>query len=276
MTEAERRTALAAIVRRGSRPGALARACLLVARGEYPRLDPTVSLEEIARLTSRVRDAVADGVKPPWRALAEVLGRGEGFHGDEHDYDNPENSYLNRVLAHRHGLPILLSVIWIEVARGARIPAAGINLPGRFLVQVGGGRHARLVDPFARGRPVTIAEALDLAIQSTGCPTLTPDEVIVPATPRETVLRVLANLSSAYAKRGDAKRQFRVVSDQLALAPADPRYLALRGELRARQDDVAGGLADLNQALARLPQGEAFRRVHESARFLARLRESEN
>src|SRR6185295_18652878 len=78
MTEAERREALAATVRRGSRPGALARACLLVARGEYPLLDPTVSLAEIARLTSRVRETVDAGVKPPWRVLAEVLGRSEG------------------------------------------------------------------------------------------------------------------------------------------------------------------------------------------------------
>src|SRR5437899_13058485 len=90
MTEAERRAALAAVIRRGSRPGGLAKACLLVARGEYPRLDPTVSLAEIERLASRVRETLADGTKPPWRALAEVLGRSEGYRGNVEDYDNPE------------------------------------------------------------------------------------------------------------------------------------------------------------------------------------------
>lgn len=276
MTEAERRAALVHVVRRGSRPGGLAKACLIVARGEYPRLDPTVSLAEIARLSARVRETVDHGAGPPWRALADVLGRAEGFRGNEEDYDNPDNSYLNRVLAHRHGLPILLSVIWIEVARGAGIPAVGIGLPGRFVVEVGRGRHARVVDPFTGGRPLSIAEALDLAVQATGDPTLTAGDVLVPATPRELMLRVLANLASAYEKRGDVKRQLRVVSDQIELAPADARLLARRGELRARQDDVAGGLADLNSALCRLPAGLAFDRVRENARLLARLRESEN
>lgn len=276
MTEAERRTALAAVVRRGSRTGGLAKACLLVARGEYPRLDPTVSLEEIAHLSSRVREVYGKGARPPWRALADVLARAEGFRGNVDDYDNPENSYLNRVLAHRHGLPILLSVIWIEVARGAGIPAVGIGMPGRFVVEVGRGRRARIVDPFTGGRPLSVSEAIDLAVQATGDATLTPDDVLVPSTPREVMMRVLRNLDVAYAKRGDVKRQLRVVSDQLVLSPQDARLLASRGELRARQDDLRGGLADLNEALSRLPAGIEFERVCASARCLARLAESSN
>jgi len=276
MTEAERRAALAAIVRRGSRPGSLAKACLVVARGEYPLHDPTVSLAELQRLSLRVRECAGRGIRPPWRALADVLGRSEGFRGSGADYDSPENSYLNRVLAQHHGLPILLSVIWIEVARGAGIPAKGIGLPGRFVVEVGRGKHSRLVDPFTGGRPLTIAEALDLAVQTTGDTALTPDDVLVASTPREIILRVLSNLASAYDRRGDVKRELRVVSDQLALQPTNARFLARRGDLRARQDDVHGGLEDLNLALAHLPAGDAFDRVRENARLLARLRESEN
>jgi regulator of sirC expression with transglutaminase-like and TPR domain len=276
MKDVQRRAALAAAVRRGSRPGALARACLLVARGEYPHLDPTMPLEELARLSQRVHETIDRGVNPPWRALAEVLGRGEGYHGNAADYDNPENSYINRVLVLRHGLPILLSIVWVEVARGAGIPAVGIGLPGRFIVQIGRGKHARLVDPYAGGRTLTSAQAMEIAVQATGDPSLTPVEVLIPATPRATMLRVLTNLRNAYCKRGDTKRQLRIVSDQLALAPSDPHLLGLRGELRALSDDVSGGLEDLNQALARLPQGDAFSRIHESARLLARLSESMN
>ncbi len=276
MTEDERRAALAATVRRGSRAGSLAKACLLVARGEYPRLDPTVSLAEIARLSQRVREVIGRGVRPPWRALVDVLGRAEAFRGDEKDYDNPDNSYLNRVLARHHGLPILLSVVWIEVARGAGIPAAGIGMPGRFLVEVGSGKHVRLLDPFSGGRPLSPQDAVDLAIRTTGDATMSEDDAIVRATPRELMLRVLTNLASAYERRGDARRQLRVVSDQIALAPTDPCLLARRGQLRARQDDVAGGLLDLNEALVRLPAGQTFDRVRESARLLARLCESQN
>jgi regulator of sirC expression with transglutaminase-like and TPR domain len=223
-----------------------------------------------------VRDATGRGIRPPWRALAEVLGRSEGFRGSGADYDNPENSYLNRVLAQHHGLPILLSVLWIEVARGASIPARGIGLPGRFIVEIGRGPHARLVDPFSGGRQLSVSEALEFAVQATGDPSLRAGDVLRPATPREVMLRVLTNLANAYDKRGDVKRELRVVSDQLALVPANARLLARRGDLRARQDDVHGGLEDMNRALARLPAGDAFERVRESARQLARLRESEN
>src|SRR5262249_41801503 len=121
-----------------------------------------------------------------------------------------------------------------------------------------------------------VAEALELAVQATGDPSLKAHDVLVAATPREIMLRVLTNLAHAYERRGDAKRELRVVSDQLALAPSNARFLVRRGELRARQDDVHGGLEDLNRALARLPAGDAFDRVRENARQLARLRESEN
>jgi regulator of sirC expression with transglutaminase-like and TPR domain len=276
MTDAERRAALAACVRRGSRPRELAKACLLVARGEYPRLDPTVTLAELDRLAGRVRETIASGVRPAWRALTDVLGGAEGFRGSVDDYDNPENSYLNRVLAHRHGLPILLSIVWIEVARGAGIPAAGIGLPGRFLMVAGRGRRAQILDPFAGGAPLSPDDAVALAVEATGDATLTAERLLVPATPREIMLRVLTNLAAAYDRRGDVKRQVRIVSDQIALADGDPGLLARRGELRARQDDVHGGLEDMNRALARLPAGSAFDRVHESARRIARLTESAN
>ncbi len=277
MTEAQRRTALAAVVRKASRAGYLARASLLVARGEYPRLDPTVSLAEIDRLSARVREAMAEGITPPWRALADVLGRSEGFFGAVEDYDNPENSYLNRVLARRHGLPILLSIVWVEVARGAGIPARGIGLPGHFIAAVGPREEATFVDPFGGGRVLTRRDAVKLAQRAIADPELVPDAGwLRPCTPRALVMRMLGNLVSAYESRGDEKRLVRVLSDQIALAPEEPCLVARRGEALARAGDVEGGLRDLNTALGRLPVGAAFDHVHECARVLARLREWHN
>jgi regulator of sirC expression with transglutaminase-like and TPR domain len=87
---------------------------------------------------------------------------------------------------------------------------------------------------------------------------------------------VLANLAVSYERRGDGRRLDRVLTDQIALAPADPLLLARRGEARARFGDRAGALCDLNVALAALPCGAAFERVHEQARVLARLGASTN
>lgn len=276
MTEEERRAALVQAVRRGSRPGALARACLLVARGEYPRLDPTVSLAEIDAFVERTRLALASSpTKKTWDVLAHVLGRVEAFRGPLEDYDDPENSYLNRVLARRRGLPILLSVLWIEVARGLGLPARGIPFPGHFAVFLGTGARGVYVDPFHGGRRLTQSEVLRLSMGPSGTAAVSR-QWLHSCTPRKILLRVLANLSGSYERRGDGRRLDRVLTDQIALAPEDPMLLARRGEARARFGDRTGALRDLNVALAALPGGAAFERVHEQARVLARLGASSN
>lgn len=276
MTEEERRTALEEAVRRGSRVGGLARACLLVARGEYPRLDPTVSLEELRRLSARVRATLArTRRRTAAEVLADVLGRAEGFRGAEDDYDDPENSYLNRVLARRRGLPILLSIVWMEVARGAGLRVRGIPFPGHFAVFVGTAADGVYVDPFRGGRRLSRDEVLRLSAGSAGSATVSRDW-LHRCTPRRIVLRVLANLAASYQRRGDGERIDRVLSDQLRLAPLDPLLLARRGETRAAFGNRPGALADLNDALHRLPLGPAFERVHERARVLARLSASAN
>lgn len=269
MTDEERRRALAAAVRRGSRAGALARACLLVARGSYPKLDPTVSLEEIARLAGSVREARA--AKPKRHVadvMADVLGRREGFGGAVVDYDDPEMSYLNRVLARRRGLPILLSIVWIEVARAAGILARPLPFPGHFATMLEG----EIVDPYSGGRRMTKDEVLTLFESNDGgTPTLERN-----ATPRRVMLRVLANLANAYERRGDGRRLDVVLSDELALFPDDARLLARRGAARAHFDDRKGALDDLSRAVAHLPAGPDFERARSAALSLVRSRISEN
>lgn len=269
MTDEERRRALVAAVRRGSRPGWLARACLLVARGSYPKLDATVSIEEIERLAQMVAEARA--AKPKRHAadvMADVLGRREGFGGAVVDYDDPEMSYLNRVLARRRGLPILLAIVWIEVARAAGIVARPLPFPGHFAAMIEG----EIVDPYSGGRRMSRDEVLTLFESNDGgTPALERN-----ATPRRVMLRVLANLANAYERRGDGRRLDIVLSDEIALYPGDARLLARRGTARARFDDRRGALEDLNRAVARLPAGPEFERARSAALSLVRSRTSEN
>lgn len=269
MNDDERRRALETAVRQGSRPGGLARACLLVARGAYPRLDPTVSLAEVERLAGLVRDARKKAPKRhPADLLASVLGRKEGFGGAVVDYDDPEMSYLNRVLARRRGLPILLSIVWVEVARAAGVPARPIPFPGHFAALVDG----EIVDPYTGGRRMSEDEVLAL-FDAAGGRALPLHRA---ATPRRVILRILANLAKAYDRRGDGRRLDVVLSDQLSLVPRDPHAFALRGEARARFDDRAGALADLRRAITGLPPGADFERACSAALALVRLRESVN
>src|SRR5664280_3339782 len=89
------------------------------------------------------------------RLLSRVLSEELGFAGDEDDYYDPRNVLLGPLLERRKGMPILLSVLWMEVGRRAGIPVAGIGLPGHFIVRVGP-PPGTLADPFAGGVPLTV------------------------------------------------------------------------------------------------------------------------
>ncbi len=120
-------------------------------------------------------------------ALAELLGERHEFGGSSADYQRLESSLLQQVLRRRRGLPILLSVVWIEVARRAGAPVYGVALPGHFVVGFGDPERPVLVDPFAGGAPLTGEDAELFVTGATGA-RLEPS-MLAPARPLEIVLR---------------------------------------------------------------------------------------
>src|SRR5688500_17665019 len=107
----------------------------------------------------------ADGARDPARLIQEVnrfLFEQEGFHGEAADYYDPRTAFLNEVLDRHAGLPITLSIVYIELSRRVGIPSSGVALPGRFLVRVAAGGEQILVDPFDEGRVLTTAECQKL------------------------------------------------------------------------------------------------------------------
>src|SRR5664280_1069999 len=124
-------------------------ACLLIAAQADPALDTRAAQAELERLARSV-----DPRRPPVEALRGVLA---GFTGDARDYADLRSSLLPEVLRRRAGLPILLSVVWLEVARRCGIPADGIRLPGHFVVRVGDNYVDNYVDPFAGGARLDVS-----------------------------------------------------------------------------------------------------------------------
>lgn len=276
MDQQKRRRLLSAQVDRAPGPGALARAALLVAMAEDPELDARGCLRRLDVLSARVRAVIEDEGLLPWRALALVLGEEEGFLGDMDEYDAPRNSYLHQVLDTRRGLPILLSIVWVEVARGAGIRADGIGLPGHFIAAVGEGDRRQLVDPFLGGRPLSRQEALQRAAQALGDPELDDPIWLEPVDIPTTITRVLVNLLAAYERRGDVTRVIRTLDDLCTIEPNEVRHYVRRGSARAKAGDRAGALSDLNLALAMIDAGPAFERVASTARHIVRAVESFN
>ena len=136
----------------------LAEAALVIARTEYPELEMAAELVHLDGIAAEVR---ADPSRPPFtkiQALNEQLFEKERFSGNEEDYDDPRNSYLNDVLARKKGIPITLSVVYIEVARRLDLPVVGVGFPGHFLVKYLAASREIIIDPYHRGAILTLED----------------------------------------------------------------------------------------------------------------------
>ena len=174
----------------------------------FHSVDAARALATLDALGGEVSTVVHDSPGTPEAealAVSHVLGTLHGFAGDTQQYDRPENSMLDRVLERRRGLPILLSAVYIEVARRAGVPLAGVGLPGHYVVGHFGGPEPLLLDPFGGGALV-VPEV--------------PPAFVRPWTPHETAMRMLNNLVPAFRRRGDLAGALRAAELRLAL-PAD-------------------------------------------------------
>ncbi len=202
---------LADLVTRDDAAIDLPAAALTIARVEYDKLDPPVHLESLRRLcdeTAAVIERVEDEDK--LTGLSRHFADQLGFHGNRDDYDDPRNSCLNQVLVRRTGLPILLSVVYIELAAACGIRCEGVGFPGHFLVRrVDDGR---ILDPFCKCRDLTEKDCHRL-LERQGLPAARwRDEFLSAARKAEILQRMLNNLHRYYAGAGDAPRLRTVVA----------------------------------------------------------------
>ncbi|WP_055621858.1 transglutaminase-like domain-containing protein [Streptomyces sp. JHA19] len=232
---------------RSERPD-LSALCLLVAAEADGALDEAgmdaaqMELDELAgRLPYRPGGPHAWAV-----ALRELLGERCGFRGCAADYERLESSLLHQVLLRRRGLPILLSVVWMEVARRAGAPVYGVALPGHFVVGFGPPGGQVLADPFDGGRVLTGSDAELLVAGATGAP-LEPS-MLTPADPLEVVQRILNNVRAWAAARPECTDVALWAVELALLLPAHPARLRLeRAQLLVRRGDFVQGAVELEE-----------------------------
>ena len=164
------------------------------------------------------------------RLLARVLAEELGFAGDEDDYYDPRNVLLGPLLERRKGMPILLSVLWMEVGRRAGIAVAGIGLPGHFIVRVGP-PPGTLADPFAGGVPLTLDDCRRKVKALAGGRVPWRADYLRQMEIPALLERVLRNLSGCRGRTGDEAGRFRAVTFLSALRPDEPENLLSRAEL---------------------------------------------
>ncbi|MFE5818192.1 tetratricopeptide repeat protein [Streptomyces sp. NPDC056479] len=179
-------------------------------------------------------------------ALRDLLGERYGFRGCAADYQRLESSLLHEVLQRRRGLPILLSVVWMEVARRAGAPVYGVALPGHFVVGFGPADEQVLADPFDGGRVLTGGDAELLVAGATGAPL--QQSMLTPADPLDVVLRVLNNVR-AWATTRPERTDVALWAVELSLSlPKHPARLRFdRAQLLVQRGDFVEGAVELEE-----------------------------
>ncbi|MEW2519407.1 transglutaminase-like domain-containing protein [Actinacidiphila alni] len=227
----------------------LAELCLLIGAEADPALDGA-AIDAAHIELDRLAGLLPYGLATPleWAtATHRLLGAGLGFHGAPGDYQKLASSLLQQVLRRRRGLPILLSVVWTEVARRAGAPVYGVALPGHYVVGFGDPAGAYvLVDPFDRGRVLSGPDAELLVAGATG-EALSPT-MLTPADPLDTVHRVLNNIRAWASPRLEQSAVELWSIDLALLLPRHPARLRYeRAQLLVRLGDFTAGAAALDE-----------------------------
>jgi regulator of sirC expression with transglutaminase-like and TPR domain len=251
----------------------LARAALTIARTEYPDLDADEYLQRLDWYAARVQRMLPDLPETTQiiAALNYVLFIEEEFRGNDVDYYDPRNSFLNDVLDRKLGIPITLAIVYMEVAQRIGFPLFGVGMPGHFLLKhydVAG--NETFIDPFHRGDILTRADCqtrLD-EIYSGQMP-LQP-EFLHTVTRRQLLTRVLANLRNIYMDRRDFRSALVVVDLVLALHPRSAEDMKQRAMLRYSLNQLRGAAEDLETYARMAPDASDADEMRQTALSLRR------
>ncbi len=215
-------------------------AALLIGSWDYPERDLVgyrQLLDDIARRAAPEVARAPSGIARA-RAISDCLFDHLGFAGNTTDYYDPRNSFLCDVLDRRMGIPITLSVVYLEVARRVDVLAQGVNFPGHFLVRVAIEDAWLYIDPFSGGRALTSADLEALLKKTTTPDAVLEPSVIAAASKRQILSRMLVNLAGIYGRNGDLPRSLDVLERLHVLEPMNPRIQRDLANLRER----VGGL----------------------------------
>jgi regulator of sirC expression with transglutaminase-like and TPR domain len=240
----------------------LAHACLMIAQDAYPRLEVERYLGEIERMALRVRGrAEAGGPEERIIALNQFLFEDLGYWGNTDDYYDPRNSYLNEVIDRRTGIPITMSILYMEIGRRIGLPLEGISFPGHFLVRLRLRGGMLVLDPFAGGAPQSEAELRERvqrvippgATGNVPVAELPLEQFLEPASKRQTLARLLRNLKAIYRETDQPQHLLDVLNRMLVVAPDANAELRDRGYVYQRLECWRPALQDLTAYLEREP-----------------------
>ncbi|HVP53724.1 MAG TPA: transglutaminase-like domain-containing protein [Candidatus Eisenbacteria bacterium] len=252
----------------------LAAAALAIARTEYPLLDVPCYLRRLESLAERVRSRMRSNptARETIALLNRVLFDEEGLRGNRDDYYDPRNSFLNDVLDRKLGIPITLSVIYMDVARRIGFPLAGTGMPGHFLLKhfdVISGQI--LIDAFHRGRIVGRSECQQRLNEIYSGQVELQPEFLQAVTHRDILTRMLNNLRQIYFTQRNFRKGLVVLDLLLAIPPQSADLLRERGLVRLNLEQYLAAARDLGAYLKLQPEAPEAEDVRETLEVLRQL-----
>jgi len=239
----------------------LAEAALLIAVDEYPDLDVDNYLQRLDELAESVRSSLSEeaGLEETVVALNHYLFVDQGFTGNADDYYDPRNSFLNDVLDRKLGIPITLSILYMEIGHRLGLPFEGVSFPGHFLVKCATDEGDVVLDPFWGGMPLSEDDLRDRLEEACG----KPQAVAAPlaallgtAGKREILVRMLRNLKGVYQKREEFLKALAITNRILQVQPDLPEEIRDRGHLYERLECFRPAAADFSRYLVLAPTAE--------------------
>jgi regulator of sirC expression with transglutaminase-like and TPR domain len=235
-------------------------AALMLARIEFPALDGSPFLGILDSYAEELAARGGNFVAAANRYLFDELG----FAGNDADYYNPANSCLNEVLASKIGIPITLSVVYLEIARRLAKPVFGIGLPGHFIVQYDDGLNSTYIDPFHGGKLLAASDCYELAGQPAN------PALLARVDKGQIVARMINNLRGIYLSRGAHRKSLQILNLLLAAYPNSAEEYKQRGITYLQMEQTRSAKADLERYLELSPDAPDRAAVKEQVASLTR------
>lgn len=236
----------------------LAKAALYIAQEQYKELQLDEYLNALDTMAAEVQERLPTEQYPLRiiQSINQYLYDDLGFIGNTSDYYDPRNSYLNEVIERRTGIPITLSLVYLEVARQIDFPMVGVGMPGHFIMRPQFEDAGIFIDAFDRGKILFPEDCQERLNQISGQPVTMQSSFLEPVTSRQFLTRLLTNLKLIYLQREELELALAAVERILMLFPGIPGELRDRGLIYYQMGRWVAAGDDFEIYLAKVPNAE--------------------
>lgn len=248
----------------------LVEASLVISVEENPRVDVERYLQQVGLWSAAVAGRLegSQNIERVIDTINRLLFDEEGFHGENDDYYDPRSALLSEALDRHAGLPITLSILYLELSRRVGVIASGISLPGRFLVKLSGDFGELYVDPFDEGRVLTKVELQKILDEMYGGGVRLREHHLRSFSRKEILGRELAQLKAAYLAQHDLQRAAASIDRLLILDERDPYEIRDRATVAVQMHAYTQAIEFFERYLELMPHAEDRTRVREQIAYL--------